>query len=159
MVEKKIECTNLSKVKYVRFGRLFIYVFVLLEKEDSRDIDPWWWRQWLWLRIGHSEGTWEDMSCCNREYKSFWLAVMVSDMARVRGKMCVTYRSTTKASSITINYYSHISQRRDHRWASYSLSRLPACWAPSDPHVSLDLRSVSHPPQVCTSLVSGDVSF
>ena len=82
MVKKKIEYTNLSKAKYVRFGRLFIYVFVLLEKEDSRDIDPWWWWQWLWLRIGHSEGTWEDMSCCSREYKSFWVAVMVSDMAR-----------------------------------------------------------------------------
>ena len=44
MVEKKIECTHLSKVKYMRFGRLFIYVFVLLEKEDSGNINtPWWW--------------------------------------------------------------------------------------------------------------------
>jgi hypothetical protein len=60
-VEKKTECMHLSKVKYVRFGRLFIYVFVLFEKEDSGNINPWWW----WH--GHGEGTWEGMSCCSRE--------------------------------------------------------------------------------------------
>jgi hypothetical protein len=79
-VEKKIECMHLSKVKYVRFGRLFIYVFVLFEKEDSGNINPWWgWR------IGHSEGTWEAMSCCSRGYKCLTLVVVlsVSDMVSV----------------------------------------------------------------------------
>jgi hypothetical protein len=154
-VEKNIECMHLSKVMYVRFGCLYIYVFVFFEKEDSGNINPWWWR----LRIGHGEGTWEDMSCCSPEYKykSLGLSVMVSDMARVRGKMCVTCRSpTTRTATILIT---PTPQRLDHRWASYSLSRLLACWAPSDPLVSLDLRSVSHPPQVCTSSVSGVVPF
>lgn len=39
-MEEKIECTRLCKVNYVRFGRLFIYVFVLFEKEDSGNINP-----------------------------------------------------------------------------------------------------------------------
>jgi hypothetical protein len=94
------------------------------------------------------------MSCCSQgyKYKSLKLAVVVSDsdMARVRGKMCVTCRSpTTRTASILI--ITPTSQRPDHRWASYSLSRLLACWAPSDPHVLPDLHSVSHPPRVCTS--------
>ena len=153
---------HLSKVKYVGFGRLFVYVFVIFEKEDSGNIYPWWW----WSRIGHSEGTWEDMSCCSREYKykSLRLAVMVSDMVRVRGKMCVTRRSAPQQGlpqpPLQHTYcITPTSRRLDHRWASYSLSRLLACWAQSDPHVSLDLRSVSHPPQVCTSSVSGVVPF
>lgn len=104
---------HLSKVKYVRFGRLFIYVFVFFEKEDSGNINPGWW----WLRNGHGEGTWEDMSC-----KSLWLAGVgvLSDMVRVRGKMCVTCRShTTRTASGHLQY-------------SYNddgpLILSPACW-------------------------------
>jgi hypothetical protein len=99
---------HLCKVKYVRFGRLFIYVFVLFEKEDSGNIDPWWW----WLRIGHSEDTWEDMSCCSREYeyKSFRLALTVSDsdMARVRGKMSVTCTAAPQ-QGLQCSYNAYIS--------------------------------------------------
>jgi hypothetical protein len=109
-VEKNIECMHLSKVKYVRFGRFFIYVFVIFEKEDSGNINPWWW----WLRIGHSEGTWEDMSCCSQEYKykSLRPAVMVSDMVRARGKMCVTCRSAPQQGlpqSTRYSYNAYIS--------------------------------------------------
>jgi len=113
---------HLSKVKYVRFGRLFIYVFVLFEKEDSRNINPWWWWQWLLLRIGHSEGTWEDMSCCSREYESLRLTVVsVSDMARVRGKMCVTCRRpTTRTATVLVT---PPSQRLDG-----PLILSPTCW-------------------------------
>ena len=154
-VEKEIECMHLSKVKYVRFGRLLIYVFVLFEKEDSGNINPWWW----WLRIGHSEDTWEDMSCCSRGYKSLRLAmVSVSELANAWEDVrdLPSPQPTTRTAT---NPFNASSQRLDHPWASYSLSRLLVCWAPSGPHVSLDLHSVSHPPQVCTSSVLGVVPF
>jgi len=39
-VKKKLECIHPSKVKYVRYERLLIYVFVFFEKENSGDINP-----------------------------------------------------------------------------------------------------------------------
>src|SRR6266436_6683503 len=98
---------HLSKVKYVRFSRLFIYVFVLFEKEDSGNVNPWW--GWLWI-IGHSEGTWEDMSCCSRGYKRLSLVEVcrcrtwrawedARDLPQSHNKDCHKYPSNANIST------------------------------------------------------------
>lgn len=51
-MEKKLERLYLSKAKYVHFCRFFIYVFVVFEKENSGNINPWWG----WFGLGHWKG-------------------------------------------------------------------------------------------------------
>ena len=51
-MEKKLERLYLSTAKYVHFCRFFIYVFVVFEKDNSGNINPWWG----WYGLGHWKG-------------------------------------------------------------------------------------------------------
>lgn len=48
--------------------RFFVYVFVLLEKQNSGDVDPWRG----WFGHGHCKGPWEDISCTAQPRTALW---------------------------------------------------------------------------------------